>query len=210
MQIRARLAFVASAQPFRRQTYELAKKAFYLASRWIRLVTMKKLLFGLLLFGSILGATTAVAAHGGGEIQLAFVPVGPYKMTLWLNPPQPQAQQTMHITVGLATPPDDAPMLDAEVEIVVTDAENGRVVLTTHATTAASINKLFYETDFTLPDPGSYHVTARVSGPDGGGSAAFAMTVTPASPTNWLLIGFGGLGVLFLLALVRARIVDSE
>lgn len=171
---------------------------------------MKNLLLGLLLLGGIFGATTAVAAHGGGEIQLAFVPVGPYKMTLWLNPPQPQAQQTMHITVGLATPPDDAPMLDAQVEIVVADAANGRVVLTTAATTAASINKLFYETDFTLPDSGSYRVIARVSGPDGSGSAEFAMTVAPASNTNWLLIGLGGLGLLFLLALLRARKVGSE
>lgn len=171
---------------------------------------MKRLLLYWLLLGGISGTTTAVAAHGGGEIQLAFVPVGPYKMTLWLNPPLPQAQQTMHITVGLATPPDYAPMLNAEVEIIVADAENGRVIFTTPATTEASINKLFYETDFSLRDPGEYRVTARVSGPDGRGSADFIMTVTPASTTNWLLIALGGLGVLFLLSLVRARTVDSE
>ncbi len=150
-------------------------------------------------------AVTAILAHGGGEIQLANAPIGPYKMTLWLNPPNPQAQQTTHITVGLAEPPNDAPMLDAAVQIDIIDTASGALILTTPATTEASINKLFYETDFTLPNPGIYEVNTRVVAPEGQGAASFSMEVTPASRTNWLLIGFTGLGLVVLITLLRNR-----
>lgn len=150
------------------------------------------------------GAASA-AAHGGGEIQFANAPIGPYKMTLWLNPPAPQAQQTMHITIGLSAPPNDAPMLDATILIEISDAASGSLILTTPATTEASINKLFYETDFTLAEPGAYQVNARVSAPDGEGSAAFTMEVNPASRTNWLLVGLLGLGFIFLYTLLHGR-----
>lgn len=159
----------------------------------------------LLVLAGVVGLVTAVYAHGGGEIQIAFAPVGPYKMTLWLNPPNPQAGQVMHITVGVAAPPNDAPMLDATVEIEISDATSGELILTTEATTAASINRLFYETDFTIAEPGSYRVNTTVSASDGAGSAEFMLEVAPASTTNWLLIGLGGLGFIFLIALWRAR-----
>lgn len=148
---------------------------------------------------------TAVSAHGGGEIQLANAPIGPYKMTLWLNPPNPQAQQTMHITVGLAAPPNDAPMLDATIFIDVTNAATGNLVLTTPATTEASINRLFYETDFTLAEPGLYEVNTRISAPGGQGSAAFSVEVAPPNPTNWLVIGLAGLAMVVLFSLWRNR-----
>jgi len=145
-------------------------------------------------------------AHGGGEIQLANEPIGPYKVTIWLNPPAPQAAQTLHVTVGIAAPPDDAPVLNAAVRIEVVDALSGEVVLTTSATTAASTNKLFYETDFELPDSGTYHVNTIVDAPDGGGTAVFPMEVSPASNTpDWLLIGGVFLGVVVLFSLLRNR-----
>ncbi len=157
-----------------------------------------------LIVASLMGAT-AVRAHGGGEIQLAYIPIGPYKMTLWLNPPAPQARQPMHITIGLAAPPNDAPMLDATIMIDIHDTATGNLVLTTPATTAASINKLFYETDFILAEPGLYEINTRVSTSAAQGEAAFTVEVAPPNTTNWLLIGLASLSFVVIFMLLRNR-----
>lgn len=145
-------------------------------------------------------------AHGGGEIQLANEPVGPYKVTIWLNPPAPQATRTLHITVGISAPPDDAPVLDAIVNIEIIDMVSGEVIFRTPATTAASTNRLFYETDFELSEVGTYQVNTVVEGNEGGGTAVFTMEVIPSRMTpNWLLIGGISLGIVVLFSLLRNR-----
>lgn len=159
----------------------------------------------LILLLSLPLAFTRAGAHGGGEIQIANAPVGPYKLTAWLNPPQPQAGKTMHITIGLSEPPDDAPMLDAAIAVQITAVATNQLILTTQATTAQSINRLFYETDFTLADVGDYVVTMVVTAPGGEGTAVFPMTVNPARDANWLLIGLLALVVVTLGSLYRNR-----
>lgn len=146
-----------------------------------------------------------LSAHGGGEIQLADVPVGPYKLIVWLNPPAPRADQTVHVTVGLSIPPHDAPVLDATVLVQVSLRDSQEIVLRGAATTANSINKLFYETDFTLDKAGEYRVFLLVDGPLGGGTADFPLTLAPPSPINWTYVGLVGLLVIMLLAVVRQR-----
>ena len=157
-----------------------------------------------LFLGLALGVPIAWA-HGGGEIQLANAPIGPYKMTVWLNPPQPQAGKTMHITVGLAAPPNDAPVLDATMQVQITRADTQQIVVTTPATTEQSTNKLFYETDFAVAEVGEYEATILVDAPAGGGSGAFPITVIPAQTTNWLLIGLVALALVVLGSVYRNR-----
>ncbi len=159
----------------------------------------------LLLLLSLIAAVPVLHAHGGGEIQIANAAVGPYTMTVWLNPPQPRTGETIHITVGLAEPPQFAPMLDAEVMVEITAVSEQRLVLTTPATTAASVNKLFYETDFTLDEAGDFNVLLNVNGPDGGGEAAFTMSLSSANRTNWLFIGLAALVGIAGVSLFRNR-----
>ena len=146
-----------------------------------------------------------LSAHGGGEIQLADVPVGPYKLIVWLNPPAPRADQTLHVTVGLSRPPENAPVLDATVQVQVVSVHSPEIILSTAATTANSSNKLFYETDFRLTQPDAYRIYLLVDGPLGGGTADFPLTLAPPSPINWTYVGLGGLLVIMLLAIVRQR-----
>lgn len=161
---------------------------------------------GFVLILYLLGyGVSVVQAHGGGEIQLANVPIDTYKMTVWLNPPQPQANQTLHITAGLSAPPDDAPVLDAVMEVQVVDAETQQQILSVPATTAQSTNKLFYETDFTIADEGQYDVILLVTTPTANGTASFPMAVSPARSTNWLVIGLVALGLVVVFSLYRNR-----
>lgn len=136
---------------------------------------------------------TAVRAHGGGEIQIAGAPVGPYKVSAWLNPPQPRAEETAHITVGVARPPRDEPVLDATVDVTITPQAGDDPVLVSEATTAASVNKLFYETDFPAPAAGDYTVLLQVAGDEGNGRVTFPITVVPPGGPNWFVIGLTAL-----------------
>lgn len=166
---------------------------------------MRRQLSLLILLLGLFCAVPLAWAHGGGEIQLVNAPVGPYKMTVWLNPPQPQAGKAIHITVGLAAPPDDAPMLDATMQVQVKAVAAQQIVVTTPATTEQSINKLFYETDFTVADAGAYEVTVFVDAPGGSGSGTFTMPVSQARATNWLVIGLVALAAVVLLSIYRNR-----
>lgn len=134
---------------------------------------------------------TALLAHGGGDIQVNNEPVGPALVSVWMNPPAALTNQPIHITVGLADPTTQAPVLDATVEVTVTAVEATAPVLTAAATTAQSTNKLFYETDFVLPDSGTYTAVVVVSNGQGSGEVAFDLVVRPSSNRwyGWLAVG---------------------
>ena len=109
---------------------------------------------------------------------------------------------------GLAAA-DDRPILDADVQVQVTAVADQQQVLSTPATTEASVNKLFYETDFVIDEVGEYQVSVIVAGPDGSGNATFPMTVAPARPMNWLAIGLAALVLVVAATLYRHRVTDS-
>lgn len=155
---------------------------------------MKRLLVSCLLGGMLLIGARPLRAHGGGEIKVAKEPIGPYKLTVWLNPPQPQAGKTMHITVGVLAE-DDSPVLAAAVTLEMVDS-SGDAIITRPATTAQSTNKLFYETDFPAPDAGNYEITVQLNRGEVTGQVTFPTQVQPTNNTNWLLIGLVGIGII--------------
>lgn len=172
---------------------------------------MKRLAAGLLVgLLVLLGAVRPLLAHGGGEIKIGREPVGPYKLTVWMNPPQARPGQTIHITVG-ALAEDDSPLLDAEMVVQMTAVASGAVVVTKPATTEQSTNKLFYETDFPAPDEGQYEISVAMTREDVSGQVAFQTEVKTARNVNWLVIGLVGVGVVLALALFLAsRNVNIE
>ena len=158
----------------------------------------------------LLGAVRPLLAHGGGEIKIGREPVGPYKLTVWMNPPQPQSGKTIHITVG-ALAEDDSPLLDAEMMIEMTDVNSNAVVVTRPATTDQSTNKLYYETDFPAPDEGLYEISVALTRGDVSGQVAFQTEVKTARTANWLIIGLVGIGTILAVALFLAsRNVNIE
>lgn len=165
---------------------------------WRRLAAV---FVALLLLASMVGPS--LRAHGGGEIQIAGVAAGPYRVTVWLWPTVIRVGRPLHVTVAVTEPADDRPVLDADVS-VQTLSPAGELVNTARATTAQSTNRLFYETDFTLSVTGNYRINVLVSGPSGQGEAGFDIVVQPAAPVNWLWIGLASLGVLVSVAIYRS------
>lgn len=151
--------------------------------------------FACLLLVLLSWGQTAVFAHGGGEIKIGRAPVGEYKLTVWLNPPQPQAGETVHITVGVLGQNDEA-VLDAAVSVQAIDA-TGNIVIDTAATTEQSVNKLFYETDFVLETAVSHQIITTLHKDATNGDVAFTIDIAEAKPRlNYLWIG---LAALFLI-----------
>ena len=157
-----------------------------------------------------MGGIRPSLAHGGGEIKISREPVGPYKLTVWMNPPRAQPGETIHITVG-ALAEDDSPLLDAAMGVEMTDVATGDVLVTKPATTEQSTNKLFYEADFPAPDEGLYEISVNMTKDDVSGQVAFQTEVIMARSVNWLVIGLVGIGVVLAAALfVASRNVNIE
>jgi hypothetical protein len=136
------------------------------------------------------------SAHGGGALRLTAAPAGPYLLTAWLSPQGPKAGQELHITTAVEL--GSEPVLDAEVLIQVTDADTGAHAQSAAATRDQSVNKLLYEADLIIEDPGAYLINISVSGLDGQGSNGFAVDIQPAAGVNWLPV----LSLSFALVLI--------
>lgn len=149
-------------------------------------------------------------AHGGGELIIRSVEIGPYRISVWVNPPDPRANTPTHFTVGLASPVDNTPVLDANVSIEMEVINENAIVYSAPATTDQSINKLFYEADLDINQAGQYKTTIKVKGPSGAGEIDFETLVKEPSRTNWLVWGFVGLGVVLIFGLWRSRRAHRE
>ncbi|KAA3662634.1 MAG: hypothetical protein DWQ04_12910 [Chloroflexi bacterium] len=136
-----------------------------------------------------------VFAHGGGIIVVGNEPVGAYAVSVWVNPPVPRTNETLHMTVGIAGA-ELEPILDAAVRIDIFEAGSDILVTSAPATTAQSVNRLFYETDFPRIEPGDYDVVVRVDGTAGSGDVVFEMEMKPASGISWVVAGLVGVGVI--------------
>ncbi len=134
-------------------------------------------------------------AHGGGILVVQNEPVGGYAVSVWMNPPVPRTNETLHMTVGIAGAGQE-PVLDAAVQIDVFEAGTDILITSAQATTEQSVNRLFYETDFPKIEPGDYDVMVRVDGANGRGEVVFAMEMKPAGGMSWVVAGLVGIGVI--------------
>jgi hypothetical protein len=159
----------------------------------------------LVLIMTLFGRGATVAAHGGGDLIARSVQAGPYKASIWVNPPDPRAEETIHFTVGLAAPEDESPVLDAAIQVIMRETGSSEVAAEAPATTDQSVNKLFYETDIEVEGEGVYQVEFQVAGPEGKGSIFLDVEVKPSSRVNWFLIGIAGLGFILIVGWWRSR-----
>ena len=163
---------------------------------------LRPLLFLLPVF---FAGTGLIAAHGGGDLIARSVPVGPYFASVWVNPPDPRAQEPIHFTVGLASPDDGSPVLDADIQVTMRDQSSGEMAVIAPATTEQSVNKLFYETDLEVAAAGVYETEFLIRGAEGEGTVLLLVEVQTSSSVNWLVIGVAGLGVVVVLGWWRSR-----
>jgi hypothetical protein len=138
-----------------------------------------------------------LAAHGGGTARLVDEPVGPYSLYVWTKP-DPIRIGRAHFTVGVFSRPagsaQDEPVLDADVELALVSKAGGNG-WQGRASREASVNKLYYEADVTIPAEGEWQVTVRISGPSGGGSAEFNLIAVEAG-INWMLVGGAAVAIV--------------
>ena len=160
--------------------------------------TVKSVLWLLFIMFAFLLASQTVLAHGGGELQVANAPIATYQVSVWTNPPRAQANQPIHVTVGIATAVSGEPVLDAAVDVRVLDAR-GESVSMAAATTEQSINRLFYEADLDGVATGSYEVVVQVVGSEGRGDVVFPLEVSPRSVWPWVGGGLVAGGVLWVV-----------
>ena len=140
----------------------------------------------------------SVLAHGGGELKVGNVPIGSYLVSVWVNPPTVQAGQVIHVTVGIADERTGEPVLDARVDVLITD-EAGETVATAVATTEQSINRLFYEADLATLPTGEYSMQVVTTGSAGNGDLSFGLEVVPRAFWTWIAAAAVGLVVLGLI-----------
>lgn len=142
-------------------------------------------------------------AHGGGTPQLVNEPTGPYWISVW-STPEPARVGEFHLTLALAEPGEEReagdPVLGADVRVRLEPVGAAALSpLTATATNENSSNRLFYEADVTIPEPGAWLVRVEVDGPAGAGVASFPLQVEPAQSTNWLLLGGSGVVLITVL-----------
>ena len=80
-----------------------------------------------------------VAAHGGGDLIAGPVQAGPYQVSVWVNPPEPEALEPIHFTVGLAAPGDGSPVLDAHIQVEMRAQGGEGTAVVAPATTEQSV-----------------------------------------------------------------------
>lgn len=158
----------------------------------------------------LLLTASAIQAHGGGDLIAGPEPVGPYIVSVWLNPPDPRAAEPIHFTIGLASPINREPVLDAQIEVELRAVGNNSIADTAPATTDQSINKLFYETDLQVTNPNTYETIFFISGPDGDGSLMVPIEVSNPSNIDWRMLGLVGLAIIVILGWLRSRKVSSD
>ncbi len=161
----------------------------------------KTLFFVLYVLLLLTTAVPSLLAHGGGLIYVAGEAAGAYRVTVWVAPDEVEVGKTLHFTVAVVEAESNDMLLDAEVGIEVRAADSGELVLSGPATTAQSVNKLFYEADFPeAPEAGTYTAVTTVNGRYGTSDISFEFDVVPAKTAiNWLYAGIGGLIVIVVI-----------
>ena len=162
----------------------------------IKLTLWESAVFLLIVF-CFLNFAQSVFAHGGGILVVGNQPVGEYAVSVWVNPPVPRANETLHMTVGIAGT-EQEPVLDAAVQIDIFEAGTDLLSASAPATTEQSVNRLFYETDFPQIKPGFYDVVVRVDGVQASGDVTFAMEMKHASITSWVTAVLVAIGVIII------------
>ena len=151
----------------------------------------------------LMAVPVTLFAHGGGEMRVAGIVSGPYKLTVWTAPPQATTQTPIHITVGVADVTDDSVIIDAHVTVLVYAPEIDDPIVTAVALNTEGENRLFYEADFRLTNDDTYLIEIVVTGPRGEGMTTFNLKVNSNQQALGLTVGLIVLGLGTAVVLFR-------
>lgn len=155
-------------------------------------------------FVLVLLTVTPVLAHGGGKVQIAGEPAGPYRLYVWSSP-DPWRAGEAHTTVAVTRLLESGEETPATGLQVFVTYEQGAQSERIPAIEQVGALQGYYEADNTLATEGEWQATVEVSGAEGTGTVRFVETVLPANQFNWWLIGGGVLVALLLLGYFGTR-----
>jgi hypothetical protein len=142
----------------------------------------------------------APAFANGGQRRLAAAPAGPYVVTVWTQP-TPPTMGPIDVSVAVMQPGSLVAVPDADATLTAERADRS-LVSSARAVRGAGFLPTIYHADLELPADGLWHVTVKVSGPAGAGTAAFDLHVVKPARIPWLTIAGAGVLLVAALALV--------
>lgn len=173
---------------------------------------MKSLVVGIccLVVGILLavGPLESVNAHALGRQQLERVEAGPYRITAWTDPLEPDTGRQLHLTIAVED--NSGLVLNAKIEVEAVHRQSGKKLLSV-ASHEDAINKLYYEAKFEPKDVGDWDFTISVEKDGEVGEAGFALKVAKGGrnlPIGW--IGAGIVGVLIVGLVIFNRLPTSK
>ncbi|MEW5988271.1 MAG: hypothetical protein AB1791_16705 [Chloroflexota bacterium] len=152
----------------------------------------------------LLAVARPAAAHGGGALLLSSAAAGPYKVTVWVAPPEARVGP-VHVSAAVSDADGLNILTDVQVMVEAVHLEGAAAAQTAAASTENSANKFTYEADMALTEAGRYQMTVMVNGAAGGGEASFELDVKPASQAQWFVAGGIGLIIVAVVVVYRRR-----
>ena len=116
----------------------------------------------------------AAASGDGGQIRLSEH-AGPFVITVF-TAPTPVRVGPVDVSVLVQEGIDDAPVLDAEVQVTLRAADTERTAAATHA---AATNKLLYAASLVVPAPGRWTLATEVRAGERAAAVAGEIDVAP-------------------------------
>lgn len=161
----------------------------------------------------LVGVSTALG-HGLGRQVVEQEVVGPYTVSVWVEPEAVQPGDEVHLTISLQN--DTATMFVTTASIAITAEPPVETAepLTSTATIGGSANPLFYEGLLKLADAGEWNIQVVITGPEGAAEVEFPLEVggdsgggdSEGSNLRDLgqVLGLIGIGIVTLAVLFQA------
>ena len=151
----------------------------------------------------LLGPCCAIASADGGRVVLVEKQ-GDYRISVFASP-DPLRAGPIDISILLQDAATDAPIADAEIEVILSPRDQRGPTLRAAATSAAATNKLLRAALLDLPTAGTWDAEIAITADRGRANVHFAIEAGPPLP-RWLTVWpwfTWPVGAVFLFSLHR-------
>ncbi|MCI0713290.1 MAG: hypothetical protein L0154_24245 [Chloroflexi bacterium] len=174
---------------------------------------MRNKIFLILCSILLVGVSTALS-HGLGRQVVEQEVVGPYTVSVWVEPEAVQPGDEVHITISLQN--DTATMFVTTASLAITAEPPDEIAepLTSTAIIGGSANPLFYEGLLELADVGEWTIRIVITGAEGAAEVEFALEVGGDSSSGdsevsnlrdlGQVLGLIGIGIVTLAVIFQA------
>ena len=162
----------------------------------------------------LLVGVSSAFGHGLGRQVVEQEVVGPYTVSVWVEPEAVQSGDEVHFTISLQNDTATLFVTTASIAITAEPPLETTESLTSTAIIGGSANPLFYEGLVTLPDAGEWTIRVVITGPEGAAEVEFPLQVGGESGDGdsevsnvrnlGQVLGLIGVGIVTLAILFQA------